>query len=90
MINFSKLSFYNMVMFHKPELNKIIKDGEYSSSVFSDLIRINLRKMGILIHVRNKKRYIKTINRIHTRTLYPSCLASMILSGLFDEYDFME
>lgn len=90
MINFDKLSFYNMVMFHKAELNRIIKDSEYASSVFSKMVRINLRKMGILIHASHKTRCINTINKIHTRMLYPSCLTSMILSGLFDEYDFME
>ncbi|MBA7490898.1 hypothetical protein ES702_01441 [subsurface metagenome] len=86
MIDHDKLTFYNMVMFYKPELNKILKNDEYSSSVFTDLVRIRLRKIGILIHVRYKGKYLKR----HTRILYPSCLTSMILSGLFDEYDFME
>jgi len=79
-----------MVIFYKTELNKVKSGGEFSSGVFSNLVRINLRKMGILVYISKKSKYIKTLPTIHTRTLYPSCLASMILSGLFDEYDFME
>ena len=89
-LNCDKLTFYNMTIFYRTELKKILNDSAYSSSVLDNLVRIKLSKLGILVHVGFKSKYINADKRKHARQLYPSCLAMMILEGLFDEYDFME
>lgn len=85
-MNTDKLSFYNMVIFNETALNKIINEDVYASDVLTSLVRMNLSKLGILVFIRHQYIYLGDA----TRTLYPSCLARMILDGLLDVQDFME
>ena len=81
----SKLSYYNLVMFYKEELIKIL-NGASASDVLSMQDRKRLSKYGILIFIKPER----GCWNLPSRVLYPSCLTSMIFNNLFDKYDFME
>ena len=85
LMDYNKLSYYHLVEFYYDELIKIL-NGLSASDVLSMQDRKRLSKCGILIFVIPERGHWN----LPSRVLYPSCLTSMILNKLFDEYDFME